>query len=378
MSTPLGDTAPISLLTGLPGAGKSLRIAQRISELVAKGEHVYHCNIPGLKIKGTTHWPDPKAWRDLPAGAILFVDEAQDFFPARRGGEPPEAVVMNRIRHEGIRIVLCTQKPAYLDAHLRGLVGCHEHLLRCNGKEASFIFRNNEVMDQVSLPIKRIKQMYDHETWTFPAQYFACYESAEVHAIKYRMPALLKKILVVGPLAIVLAGGTFGFLAWRGIDMQAKAGEKAETAPPASSERSPARSTAGSGGKVPRTAEEYVEAITPTVQDVPWSAPGFSGREFRSDPHVYCMATEVSCRCVTEQATRIPAGVVRDDVCRDIARWGEPYNPFKPPEQPKDVQKVEKPAEREALEPVLAGTAIGKATNQAKPFPEVPDYKASF
>lgn len=22
---------------------------------------------------------------------------------------------------------------------------------------------------------------------------------------------------------------------------------------------------------------------------------------------------------------------VRDDVCRDIARWGEPYNPFKPP-----------------------------------------------
>lgn len=33
----IGDTAAISLLTGLPGAGKSLRIAQAISLLVEKG-----------------------------------------------------------------------------------------------------------------------------------------------------------------------------------------------------------------------------------------------------------------------------------------------------------------------------------------------------
>lgn len=45
----IGDTAAISLLTGLPGAGKSLRIAEAISKLVEKGEHVYACNIEGLR-----------------------------------------------------------------------------------------------------------------------------------------------------------------------------------------------------------------------------------------------------------------------------------------------------------------------------------------
>ncbi|PPV04807.1 zonular occludens toxin, partial [Xanthomonas axonopodis pv. vasculorum] len=73
----IGDTASISLLTGLPGSGKSLRIIQAIRYLMDKGAHVYVCNIDGISVPGTTPWADPHKWQDLPAGSILFVDEAQ-------------------------------------------------------------------------------------------------------------------------------------------------------------------------------------------------------------------------------------------------------------------------------------------------------------
>ncbi|KLC38144.1 zonular occludens toxin, partial [Xanthomonas perforans] len=132
----IGDTASISLLTGLPGSGKSLRIIQAIRYLMDKGAHVYVCNIDGISVPGTTPWADPHKWQGLPAGCILFVDEAQHFFPARRGGDPVETIKsMSTIRHDGVRLVLATQQPNYLDTYLRGLVGYHEHLLRQSGKQ---------------------------------------------------------------------------------------------------------------------------------------------------------------------------------------------------------------------------------------------------
>ena len=336
----IADTASISLLTGLPGSGKSLRMTQRIVELVEAGEHVYTCNLNGIRIPGITPWDDPTKWRDLPAGAVLFVDEAQQFFRARRGGEPPEYIsAMETIRHAGVRLVLATQQPNYLDTHLRGLVGFHEHLLRQSGKDETFIFRNHQVMDEVRMGLRRIKGLYDHEKWKLPEKYFQFYDSAELHTVKYRMPALLKKVLITGPIAILLAASVFGWLFWKGVHMQEEADEVAEAAPAAQ----PSQSSAGAQGGTTdrptiRTGEQYIAAITPMVADVPWSAPAYVDRPIASDPHVYCMSSENSCRCVTEQNTRV---VLRDDVCRDIARHGEPYNPFKAPQMgPSGQQQV--------------------------------------
>ncbi|KAB7775656.1 zonular occludens toxin domain-containing protein [Xanthomonas sp. LMG 12460] len=376
----IGDTASISLLTGLPGAGKSLRLAQAISVLVEKGEHVYYSNIDGLKIRGTTHWPDPKDWRDLPSGAILFVDEAQHYFPARRSGDPPNEVIMNKIRHDGIRLVLATQQPNYLDTYLRGLIGFHEHLLRCNGKEASFIFRNNTVMEEVRAPIKRIKTLYDYNTWNFPKQYFACYESAEVHTVKYQMPALVKRALMILPIAVILAVGAW-YTVFRDSSL-AHAGEPDKKTPPSAASLSGTPAAASSVASV-SSAEGYVQMLAPMVSDVPWSAPAFVGRPVVSDPHVYCMSTENSCRCVTEQNTRVQT--IRDDVCREIARNGEPYNPFKAPPQPAQAQQVvqggqgsddasgarhTQPAQRPA-------SIISKQTRALGTFPESKPYPSS-
>ncbi|MDG2524219.1 zonular occludens toxin domain-containing protein [Stenotrophomonas sp. HITSZ_GD] len=375
----IGDTAAISLLTGLPGAGKSLRMAEAISKLVEKGEHVFACNIDGLKIPGVTLWEDARQWRDLPAGAILFVDEAQAFFPERRGGEAPEYVRMNKIRHDGIRLVLATQQPNYLDTYLRGLVGYHEHLLRRAGKQESFLFRENQVMDVVRQKLATIKRNYDYEVYKFKPRYFACYDSAQTHQIKYQMPALVKKALMILPVAALLAGGAW-YAVYRDTIFAKAAAPAQKTAPPAPSLAGAAASPGVVAAKV-TTGEQYVAQLVPMVADVPWSAPAYVDRPVVSDPHVYCMATENSCRCVTEQNTRT---VLRDDVCRDIARWGEPYNPYKAPHSPQQAQQAlpaDPTPQARADQPQQSGaatsTAVQKAARSQGTFPESPGYQTS-
>ncbi|OAX60810.1 zonular occludens toxin domain-containing protein [Xanthomonas translucens] len=378
----IGDTASISLLTGLPGSGKSLRMAEAISKLVEKGEHVYACNIDGLRIPGVTLWDDAKRWRELPVGAILFVDEAQAFFPERRGGEPPECVRMNKIRHDGIRIVLGTQQPNYLDTYLRGLIGYHEHLLRRDGRQESFLFRENQVMDVVRQKTATIKRNYDYQVYKFNAKYFKCYDSAQTHTIKYQMPALVKRALMILPVAMLLGAG-----AWYAVyrdTMFAKKDESADKTAPSGPSQAGSSALAPGGALKVDSGESYVASITPLVSDVPWSAPAFLNRPVVSDPHVYCMSTVNSCRCVTEQNTRVPA--IRDDVCRDIARNGEPYNPFKAPSQ--RVQEAvatqesgqgshEASAPRPASSAAVPGSVISKHPRVLGTFPESPSKAGS-
>jgi hypothetical protein len=332
------DTSNLALLTGIPGSGKTLRLMELIVALVNEGVHVFVANIKSIAIPGVTRWENPREWQKLPAGAVLVVDEAQDYFPERRGGEPPDYIrELSRIRHYGVRMVLATQQPNYLDTYLRGLVGRHEHLLRSDGKDKTFIFRNQTVMDNIRKPFKVIKNQYDYETWEFNEALFPYYKSADIHTMKYRMPALLKKALMVAPIAIGLIGFVW-FMVFREGYSQAYAsdGAASETAaPPSSSEGAGSASANAPGRKMDiATAVDYAKALTPLVNGVPWSAPAWVQQQVRSEPHVYCMSTgtkgQDGCRCVTEQNTRFEMPRAQ---CVEVARWGEAYNPFKAPER---------------------------------------------
>jgi Zonula occludens toxin len=355
----LGDTASITLVTGLPGSGKSLRFVEEICKAVEAGEHVFVCNIDGLKVKGVTPFEDARKWRELPPGSVLFVDEAQAFFPERRGGEPPDYVRMNKIRHDGIRMVLGTQQPNYLDSYLRGLVGRHEHLLRRNGKQESFMFMDNQVMDNVRQKLAVIKRTYDYKIYKFNPKYFGLYDSAQTHTIKYQMPALVKKALIFGPIAVVLMA-----VAWYSVfrdSSLAKREEAANQAPPPAAPLAASSARPGNVAPTVATAEDYVGNLVPQVADVPWTAPAWIGRPVVSDPHLFCMSTETTCRCVTEQNTA-PLAPVRDDVCRQIARWGEPYNPHKAPLPPQLQERSQEPRGKRAGEDAIAAARAVPAT----------------
>lgn len=362
MTEHIGNTASITLITGLPGSGKSLRLAKFIKEATDRGEVVFACNLNGLKLP---HVPfeDPREWRDIPAGSVLVVDEAQQFFRTRRGGDAPEYLTaMETIRHEGVRLVLATQQPDYLDSHLRGLVGMHEHLLRVNGKQASKIWRHNEVMDNVRS--ERARSRYDSETWTFPQELFDAYESAQVHTVKPVMSARFKRGLVFAGLAAVVGV----FVALRFTDILGGLGGNDEAvAAPVVADRAPGAVAPAQGRPAaeagltavekhsPEAVTEYLANLQPRSPSLPWSAPIYDGRQAVAQPRVFCIASgegyngrgewkEASYHCQTEQGTRV---VMDERQARGIARWGEPYNPFKQP-----------PAES-------YGTRIGEGTEPA-------------
>lgn len=377
-------TAAMSLLTGILGSGKTLRAVQLMTEAIKDGEKVYQSGFKGLAVSGVIDWEDPRQWQQLPAGAILFVDEAQKWFGERRSGYAPDYLkAMNTMRgEEGVRMVLLTQHPKYLDSHIKDLVGCHEHLLRESGKLSSKLFRTDEIMEDPRSPRGRSKA--DSETFRFPIETAGkLYVSANSdHTIKYRMPALVKKAILIGGTGALMLVGVWFFLfrsAYSEIDTSKQHGSAAAPAT-AAPERGGGgvRAAASQSEHVAiRTGSDYIAAITPMVQDVPWSAPAYLGRPIVSDPHVYCMSTSNSCRCVTEQNTRL---VVRDDVCREVARNGEPYNPFKSPQQRTQTTVAandgahgnEERAVQQAPSQGLSGSVISKQVRSLGTFPESP------
>lgn len=363
MAAALGNTASITLLTGNPGSGKTLRVVHYVKQAVERGEVVFVSNLNGLKLP---HIPfeDPRKWRELPPGSVLVVDEAQRFFRTRRGGDPPSYLTdMETIRHDGVRLILTTQQPDYLDTHLRGLVGLHEHLLREGGGNKVKIFRSPEVMDNVRS--KKARSSYDSETWEFPTELFDLYESAQVHTVKRVLSARTKRGIVFGIIALALIVGVV-FLFNR--SREAYSTVNAADAPPAGARPSASGPVERRKGSETLTAvekhqahnvEEYVANLRPRIPTMPWSAPVYDGRAAVSEPRVFCMSSgagvdangdhrEPGYTCITEQGTRV---VMSDDgYARLVARWGEPYNPFKRP--PSDQQPRR---DEPAAVPVAAG-----------------------
>lgn len=375
MTDQIAQTASITLITGLPGSGKSLRTVKFCKDAADAGEVVFACNLNGLKVP---HVPfeDPHKWRELPPGSILVVDEAQRFFRTRRGGEAPEYITaMETIRHAGIRLVLITQQPDYLDTHLRGLVGMHEHLLRVQGKPAAKIWRHNEVMDNVRS--EKARARYDSETWQYPPELFALYESAQVHTVKKVMSSRFKRGLIFCAVALIPAA----FVAksfWGYFNPDLPSERPTLSGLPGSGGDAGQPPGRGVGGRnnlsaiarhEPDEVAEYVARHQARFAGLPWSAPAYDDRAVVSDPRVFCMESHggidangdykpPGVTCLTEQGTRY---LLDDAQARSVARNGEPYNPYRAPTQAAPVAPTAVPAGEPAaaVAPIGVGRAYG-------------------
>lgn len=373
----IGHDADITLITAIPGSGKTLRLVTVMKQFVDRGELVFACNINGLKLP---HIPfeNPRDWKEVPTGGILFVDEAQNWFRTRRGGDvPPYLTDMETIRHLGIRLVLATQQPDYLDTHLRGLVGLHEHLVRVNGKERSKIYRHHEVMDNVRSD--KARSRFDSEDWDFPQANYDLYTSAQVHTRKKTTSSRMKRgmLLGVGALACVLyAGNQFlGFFGGGSKEAQTEASRPAAGGDASGPAVSPQGGNTLSAMEKHTAAAlgEYYANLQPRSATLPWSAPIYDGRAPVAEPRTFCITSEAGTdangrhaaggyTCLTEQGTRV---VMDEAQAAALARHGEPYNPFRNPAHVQH-QQHESVYEREPQRPrvsepvpVFAGGGAG-------------------
>lgn len=202
----------ITLITAVPGSGKTLYSIGLIEDALASGRPVF-TNISGLvkdKFSNNHLLNDaPDDWRDTPEGSLVIYDEAQQahLYPsnAQRGPVTDERLTaMETHRHSGHDLVFITQAPTFVHHHIRKLVGLHVHLYRSRGLQAASKYEWSHVCDSPN--DRKEQQRADFVLWKFPKEHFSFYTSAVMHTHKFRMPRKLMILLFFIVLALFFLG----------------------------------------------------------------------------------------------------------------------------------------------------------------------------
>lgn len=306
----------ITLVTGLPGHGKTLYTLFRWkTEAEKAGRPVFHNNIPGLNILGWQVW-DPKNWQQLPANALLIVDEAWRSFPVRGRGEPPEFIgELATHRHLGIDIVLIAQDPMLIDSFVRRLVDRHFHVVRKFGTHFATIHEYaNGVKESVS---KSRGDSIKHE-WRYPKDVFAWYKSAEIHTVKRRIPMRVFVLLALPVLLGVLVWFIYQRMKPEHVQARMDAQMGITTPRGADGSRSPQQPVRSAEAMTPL---QYAHAYQPRVEGMPHTAPIYDEvtKPTQAPYPAACLASKVKCGCYSQQATKLDTP---DALCRQIAAGG--------------------------------------------------------
>lgn len=306
---------PITLVTGLPGHGKTLyTLARWRDEAKKENRLVFHNDIKGLKIPGWQTW-DVKDWQNLPSGAIMVVDEAQFAFPTRgRGAPDPWVEKLATHRHLGLDFVVITQNPMLLDSFVRRLVDRHFHVVRKWGTHSATI---HEFTNGVKEGVGTSREGSIRHEWRYPKDVFDLYVSAEQHTVKRRIPMRVYLLFALP----VLLGALIWFIYQRmkPENVQARMNEQVAQSVPGGLSRgsgSPASSRAAVLSPV-----EYAQSFQPRVEGLPHTAPVYDEvtKPAVAPYPAACLATKVKCGCYTQQATKLDTP---DALCRQIAAGG--------------------------------------------------------
>lgn len=199
----------ITLITAVPGSGKTLSAIAMIIKALESGSPVY-TNINGLvKEKFPNNYnlhEAPDDWRDTPHGSLVIYDECQQphLYPsnAQRGLVTDERLTaMETHRHSGHHLVFITQAPTFVHHHIRKLVGEHIHLYRGRGIGGAMRYEWSHTCDNPN--DRREQERADSLFWKFPKEHFQYYKSATVHTHKFKLPLKLALFLIALALSIL-------------------------------------------------------------------------------------------------------------------------------------------------------------------------------
>ncbi len=312
-------TSVVTLVTGLQGNGKTLYTIDAVKALAEKeGREVYYHGITDLVLP----WKPlekQEDWPDVPAGAIVVLDEAQKAFRTRANGAavPRHVSELETLRHRGISLWLITQHPMLIDNNARRLCGRHLHLVRKFGAQSSVVHEWNAVRENCDKPAGRKDSI--RKNFAFPKSVFGLYKSAEVHTVKRKIPA---KVLAIVPL-LLCALLFLGYVGYRKV-YQPMHGDSEEAKLMQAKGGAPGQIVYGTEGDKrarPQTTAEYISSYTPRIPGLDYTAPAYDEltKPKRVPVPAACVTFKGGCNCYTQQGTRLAVG---RDQCAQIVQTG--------------------------------------------------------
>ena len=271
----------ITLITGTPGAGKTLRVVELLVEIRNSDDpktrsRLVFTNINGLD-ESLSCLPfdesrSPLQWAELPEGSLLVVDECQDFWPARpAGSKRPESVAsMNTHRHKGIDFLLVTQHPGLIDHDIRALVGRHLHGYRPRSLEHS-VWSEWSYCEMACQPkLKPVK-----EKKVFNRELFGLYKSTveNTHKPQSWWPVIKKALPFLMLLPLGVSGLVYGFSNMAG-DKQQSPVSPVKTAAPIYEESPPGAPATGEGGPASVPVPPAAAPTLPVLEYHGWTSYG--------------------------------------------------------------------------------------------------------
>jgi zonula occludens toxin family protein len=238
----------ITLITGSPGSGKTLRMVSELAKTKEfEGRKIFVDGITGLKLGNIEPFPDGHGIADMHIwakdpeyhGSVFVIDEAQRFFPKRSSNSKvPELLEFLHVhRHYGLDIYIITQMPTRIDKTVCDLVGAHYHI-----HKNRLGFRMQYYWDYCATSPKTESRHAQASVYRLDKNAFKLYESAQIHT-KVKQPK--SKVRWIIPLALCSAvyfsmGSYDKFVA---LSSSGKTGQS-----PAPSPAPPPRGGGGGGG----------------------------------------------------------------------------------------------------------------------------------
>lgn len=303
------NNSPITLVTATPGGGKTALVVQMMKEASEKKRPVFQMGIPELKLPyiptpPVTEWTelreDPEnpghklPYFCFPENALIVLDEAQRVYRPRPAASklPDHVAAFETVRHTGVTFIMITQDPAFLDSHIRKLVGQHIHLIDF-GLLGRRYYEWPYAADPTTFKGAPIKKKY-----VLPKEVFSLYKSSSLH---------IKRQYTIPP-AMMLLGGVVAagaFLAWY---LYGAMNKKLEPATVASQQTSSGVFPVAPGSQKPEVVDvdKMLVEFDPRISGRPETAPAYDGLRFvKQMPQVAgCIQTKKSCTCYTQQATK--------------------------------------------------------------------------
>lgn len=232
---------PITLITGTPGAGKTLYgVSKALPALAAEtlksddGAEIKRrlcvggvrdllidhepVDVPKIewesyrdewssmeRLPGTPPLDVPRRadnwWLWVEPGDVLFIDEAQRLFrPMAAGRKLPGFITMLEThRHYGIDIFIVTQHPNLIHANVRNLVGRHLHVRRV------FTFHRRIVYEWDKTTNPQSISSATKTAWAPDKKAYSVYKSAELHTKSGTSVPFVALLLFVAVLALPAA-----------------------------------------------------------------------------------------------------------------------------------------------------------------------------